>query len=179
MKKLLFTLALAVFVCLPLTVSAAVKVDFKCGKETTDSQNRTVKTCTIALNTTAGESISNFEADLVLTNVTLDEASVKGSGAFTSVVLNNMISFNASTPQTGEKIEIGEFTVVVDTTKSECDITLVPTSANVPNEEIKVDITPENPETGSAISYIAIGAGVLLVAGAYVLSRKNTKMYKI
>jgi len=181
MKKIIGMIVLALFVCLPLSVDAAIKTNFSCGKEVTAEGGKTVKTCTIAVETTNNESISSYEAELVLTNVTLDESSVKGLGAFTNVaVLGNTISFSASTPQTGEKIEIGQFTVVVDTTKTECKVVLVPTSADIPKEEQTVVITPtDNPGTGSAVSYIAIGAGLLLVAGAYVVSRKNTKMYKI
>lgn len=181
MKKFLGFIALALFVILPLSVNATIKTDFSCSEETKNSEGQTIKVCTIAVTTTNGEAIQAYEGDLTLTNVTLDEASVKGKGAFTNVaVLGNTISFSAAEPQSGERIEIGEFTVIVDTTKTNCSVVLVPTSADVEKDEVKVDVTPvENPKTGSAVSYIAIGAGVLLVAGAYVLSRKNTKMYKI
>ena len=179
MKKLLGFIALALFVVLPLSVNASIITDFKCGENYQDASGKTLKKCTIKVNATAGESINNYEADLTLTNVTLDESSVKGSGEFQATVLGNTLSFNAPTDQKGETIAIGEFTVVVDTTATECSVVLVPTAAGVEKEPIEVEVTPNNPETGSAISYIAIGAGILLIAGAFVISRKNTKMYKI
>ena len=183
MKKFLSIIALALFVVLPMSVNATIKTEFNCGEQTKNSEGQTIKECTIAVSTTEGEAIQNYDADLVLTNVTLDKDSVKGVGAFDNanlLVMENTLHFEAPTPQSGERIEIGKFNVIVDTTKTKCNITLVPTSADIDQEKVEVDVTPvENPKTGSAVSYIAIGAGVLLVAGAYVLSRKNTKMYNV
>lgn len=36
-----------------------------------------------------------------------------------------------------------------------------------------------NPETGSVIPYIAVGGGLLAIAGVYLYSRKSSKFYKI
>ena len=183
MKKylsLLSVLVIALVVILPITAKATVKTNFSCSEHKKDDQGRTYETCTLSVTTTAGESISSYEGELTLTNVTLDESTLTGSGAFSAVALGNTLSFTASTPQTGETIAIGSFNVIVDDTKSECHVVLTPTSADVDKSPVTVDVTPvENPKTGSAVSYIAIGAGLLLIAGAYVVSRKNTKMYKI
>ncbi len=39
--------------------------------------------------------------------------------------------------------------------------------------------TPENPQTGSTLPYIALGAIVLVATGAYLTTRNKSKMYKI
>ena len=178
--KVLSFIALALFVILPITAKATVKTNFSCSEHKKDDQGRTYETCTLSVTTTAGESISSYEGELTLTNVTLDESSLAGSGAFSAVALGNTVSFTASTPQTGSTIAIGSFNVIVDDTKSECSVVITPTSTDLDKAPVKVDVTPvENPKTGSAVSYVAIGAGILLVAGAFVVSRRSTKMYKI
>lgn len=37
----------------------------------------------------------------------------------------------------------------------------------------------KNPQTGSAIPYIAVGGGLIAIAGVYLYSRKSNKIYKI
>lgn len=185
MKKVLGFIALALFVCLPLSVNATIDLgskNMKCTDPEKNAEGKYYVTCTLSATTTANEPISTISIDLTFnepTNIVLDEASVKGSGAFTTAVLGNTISFNASTPQTGETIELGSFTYYINDIAKDCGFVYTPTGADVDGPQ-KVTVTPvENPKTGSAVSYIAIGAGVLLVAGAFVVSRKNTKMYKI
>lgn len=178
MKKFLGFIALALFVCLPLTANAAISVEngMSCTKPAKDSEGRNFVTCTLTATTTENESLTSFAFDLAFnepSNIELDEASVKGSGAFEAVVAGNTISFNAATAQTGEKIELGKFTYYIKDLAKSCSFTFTPTGAE------KIDVEVENPKTGSAVSYVTIAAGVLLVAGAFVLSRKNTKMYKI
>jgi len=38
---------------------------------------------------------------------------------------------------------------------------------------------PDSPQTGSVIPYVAVGGGLLAIAGVYFFSRKSNKMYKI
>lgn len=38
---------------------------------------------------------------------------------------------------------------------------------------------PDNPQTGSVIPYIAVGGGMIAIAGVYLYSRKSNKIYKI
>lgn len=183
MKKFLGLIVLALFVCLPLGVNATISAanGMKCDSTPKKVDGKNVVECTFSLATTANESISTFTIDLIFndsSNITLDESSVKGSGAFNAVVAGNTISFNAATPQTGEKIELGTFKYYVADLAKDCGFKFVPTDGDI-DEPIVVPVNPENPKTGSAISYIALAAGVILVAGAYVVSRKNTKMYKI
>lgn len=185
MKKFLGILALALFVCLPLSVSA--KINFangmKCTEPEKNSEGKDFVTCTFSAETTANETISSITIDLTFnepSNIVLDESSVKGSGAFTAAVLENTISFTANEPQSGETIEFGQFTYYINDIAKDCGFVYTPTGSNIDAPQQTVTVKPvENPKTGSAVSYIAVGAGILLVAGAFVLSRKNTKMYKI
>jgi len=185
MKKFLSIITLALFVVLPMSVNAKISLanGMKCTEPEKNSEGKYYVTCTLSATTTENESISSMSIDLTFnepSNIVLDEASVKGSGAFTAAVLNNTISFTANTPQTGETIEFGQFTYYINDIAKDCGFVYIPTGTDIDEPEQKVEVTPvENPKTGSAVSYIAIGASVLLVAGAYVLSRKNTKMYNV
>ena len=38
---------------------------------------------------------------------------------------------------------------------------------------------PNSPDTGSVIPYIAVGGGLVAIAGVYLYSRKANKVYKI
>jgi len=174
MKKILYALAIALV--LPLSVNAKINLgseNMKCTEPEKNSEGKYYVTCTLSATTTENESISSVSIDLTFndpSNIALDEASVKGSGDFTAAVLGNTISFNANTPQTGETIELGSFTYYINDLAKDCSFVYVPTGADINEPEQTVKVEPvENPKTGSAVSYIAIGAGVLLVAGAYVL----------
>ena len=41
------------------------------------------------------------------------------------------------------------------------------------------DVPSDNPSTGNPIPYIAVGGGLLAIAGVYFFSRKSNKFYKI
>ena len=188
MKKILVALAIALFVVLPLSVNAKISLERElggmvCTDAAKNNEGKYFVTCTAYVITTENETITSASIDLTFndpSNIEFDSASVKGSGAFTSAVVGTSISFNASAPQTGSKIELGSFTYYVKDASKDCSFVYTPTGLNIDDPKQTVTVTPvENPETGSAVSYIAIGAGVLLVAGAYVLSRKNTKMYNV
>ena len=185
MKKVLVLIAVALFVALPLSANATIsfKDGMKCTDPEKNSESKYFVTCTLSASTTNNEAISSVSIDVTFndsSNITLDESSVKGSGAFTAAVLNNTISFNASTPQTGEKIELGQFTYYIADISKDCGFVYIPTGADIDEPKQTVTVKPvENPKAGNAVSYVAIGLGIALVAGAYVVSRKNTKMYKI
>lgn len=98
---------------------------------------------------------------------------------------------------------------IVDPTKKECNLSLIPLSVNCIHvgelyldksgkpitaqeyAEICEGVTttptptpvepdvPDSPQTGSAIPYVAVGGGLLAIAGVYFFSRKSNKMYKI
>ena len=148
MKKFLGIIALALFVCLPLSVNATISVKdgMKCTEPEKNSEGKYAVTCTLTATTTAGETISTFAMDLTFnepSNIELDESSVKGSGAFQSAVLGNTISFNASTPQSGEKIELGSFTYYVKDLAKSCSFTFTPTTADLDPDPIIVPVVPE------------------------------------
>lgn len=186
MKKIIGGIALALFVFLPFSVNAKISINkdnMKCTSVETNAEGKHYVTCTLNATTTeATESVNAVSFDIVWedeTNIELDEASVKGAGAFNAAVLNNTISYTATQPQTGSTIEIGSFTYYIKDVSKKCGFQYIPTGTDITEPEQTVEIVPENPGTGSAVSYVAIGAGLLLVAGAYVVSRKNTKMYNI
>ncbi len=92
---------------------------------------------------------------------------------------------------------------IVDASKKECQLDYSPLglscmtiddhyfdkdSKEVTEEEAQAScegVTPSNPndvpspDTGSVIPYIAIGGGLVAIAGVYLYSRKSNKVYKI
>lgn len=56
--------------------------------------------------------------------------------------------------------------------KAEYDKVCSDKTVTIPEDE-------ENPQTGSVIPYVAIGGGMLAIAGVFLYSRKSNKMYKL
>ncbi len=54
----------------------------------------------------------------------------------------------------------------------------VPDDPTDPDEPLPPDI-PENPKSGSVIPYVAVGGGLIAIAGLYLFSRKSNKMYRL
>ena len=50
---------------------------------------------------------------------------------------------------------------------------------NVVTEEEYNEECVDNPQTGNFLPYVVIGAGIALAVGAFTVSRKNNKLYKI
>ena len=146
------------------------------------------------LNVNNVEIIASSRAYSIVSKTTLDDGSV-----------NVLMKATNGTGINGTKTEL--FTVIakiVDPSKLECDLSYSPLSVAcavidnnyfddngkkvteevynqacngyVPDEPIEDE---PNPETGSVIPYIAVGGGLIAIAGVYLYSRKSNKMYKI
>ncbi len=63
--------------------------------------------------------------------------------------------------------------VTEDEYNAACDGVTTPDNPNdIPNN-------PDNPKTGNIIPYVAVGGGLLAIAGVYFISKKSNKMYRL
>lgn len=69
-----------------------------------------------------------------------------------------------------EKLAIGKFTMVLATDyNGDCTVTY----------EFQDNTGKINPKTGSSVSYIIVGSGILAAAAAFVISKKKSKLYNV
>ena len=79
------------------------------------------------------------------------------------------INLNCSTEIEGFHFDNNGNSITEEEFEEACSGKTPPTGTDVPN----------SPDTGSVIPYIAIGGGLIAVAGVYLYSRKANKVYKI
>ncbi len=83
--------------------------------------------------------------------------------------------YPASGSVTGKEFDLG--TLTVKTQKGEeYDCTL---NIGFGSVDIDVEIIEENPKTGVTLPITIIALGIVTAVGIYVISKKNTKLYKI
>lgn len=184
MKKILSFLVVGVMGLLLYMPSAlAEQITFNCKKDCELTSNDTcVSTCTFGIsgNTAA---ISQWKAKVTLTpadKVQMGEIKLNDGWTLlpnedkTTIELISTDPAGVSTPE----IVFGSFTVTMprDLGDETCKITLKPEGLEV----IEETITPEpQPSTGVTLPLIVLGCGLAVAVGAYYVTKKNTKMYKI
>ena len=159
-------------------------------KQTEDENG--VFTVEILMKIASGTSYSGFTGTLNATNAIIQE--VSGSDLFlksdSSNISENGLSarlvttYNTSTGNgleyigTGEDVKVGEFKYIHDpnATSDDCRVSVIPDGGT---EKSTSPNKPSNPKTGSALPYVGIIAGLGLIAGAYVISKKSTKLYRM
>lgn len=175
MKKYLSILVIGIALILPMSVGAAtVKTDFTCDKKCTDNGDTCQTTCKLAL-TGDSVAVTSFSANLNLSpGLTID--SIKPAEGFTNMGTGNTLQLMAATSTSGTRVELATIVINVPKDAKDCKIELQPTGyANV-----TVDVKPEeNPKTGATIPLAIIACGAVAACGVYVVSKKNTKLYKI
>ena len=186
MKKnlgLMVMVLVALFI-MPLSVNASIKLGdnadctvndklHTCSfKITIDNDNVTEKTITL---TPAGGAVINSatirdDASLDWEIKNIDKATVNGVEVWNVTV--KTADNKAKTKWDGK---IFDYTYTESGTK-DCAVTYsIGSAPATPTPQ-----TPEkNPQTGSTLPYIALGAIVLVATAAYVTTRNKSKMYKI
>ncbi len=189
MKKFFSILVIGMaMVLMPMVASAAIKLEVKRSGNCIDNGGDTCKwTYSLKL---VGDSEQNYAS------IPIKIAYATKEGKQNAVV---QIDFNAPTGMTadaipngngydviytptsgsvtGKTIDLGTFVATVKK-GAEYDCTL-----NVGFGDIKVDVEIETettiPSTGASLPVIIIAGGVSVAVVAYVISKKNTKLYKI
>lgn len=187
MKKLLSIIALAAFLVLPFKANAEGTIELK----QTEIENGDYLV-EVYVKVAAGTTYSEFAATLNATNAIIKETN--GSDLFPKVEDSSTLDPAGKTARlvtrfasgseliytgTGEAVKVAEFKYAHDTTApegAECLVEVIPeggTGRTVsPNKTV-------NPKTGSALPYVGIAAGIALIAGAYVVSKRSTKLYRM
>lgn len=184
MKKVRYLLALIALVILPIKANAAATLEYTVGEPDANG----VYKVEIFEKITAGDTeYATFTYNLIAQHCLIQ--TVTGSGEWTvdsSAIGTNVTAASFTTTNingtytgTGEKVKVAEITYVHDpsyTGEEAHKLTITPTGGTA--VEITEKTTP-NSKTGSFISYVGIGIGVLLIGAAYIVSRKSTKLYRM
>lgn len=174
MKKYLSILVIGIALILPMSVGAAtMKVDFDCDKKCTDSGSTCQTTCRLGL---SGDSvaITSFSANLNLSPGLTIESITPASG-FTNMGTGTSLQLMSATSTTGTRVDLATIVINVPKDAQDCKIVLEPTGY----ENVTVDVKVENPKTGATIPLAIIACGAVAACAVYVVSKKNTKLYKI
>lgn len=187
MKKILFSLCmLFTLVILPISVSAAAKLDFSsvdCDNKNPkiDVANKTkTVTCTWTAKNTSTET---FKGTTLTVQVTKKGTGVKSyefkpnSPSVTQKDNGNadQISVSFDDVNAGESIILGEFTILAENNGEDCSLGF----KQVGEDTKGGGSSGGGAETGYAIPYVALALGLAGVVTVLATSRKKTKMYKI
>lgn len=178
MKKVLGIMAMAIMLVLPLSVKAEEVINHKCG--TADSNGFVTCTLTYNISDTNGwdeMTINLFEyGGATVTNITNaadSEWQIEGTPTHNGTTWEIVLSG----PSVKGQGNILTFTYKVSGT-ADCKITY----GLKDNEQTPIvpdKPTPETPQTGATLPYIALGAIVVIATGAYIATRNKSKMYRI
>ena len=176
MKKYLSLLVIGIALFFPLTANAAGtnKVNFDC-TQCVDNGNGCQRVCKISM---TGDSITlkEFSANLKLSSG-LTIAKVEAASSWDNLGNNtnlNLVS-KSTAGVTGTNIELATVTINVPK-NGDCTIAIEPTNY----ETVTVDVTVDKEvKTGATLPMAIIAGGALAAAAVYVVSKRNTKMYKI
>lgn len=185
MKKLCSFIALIALLILPIKVNAESVLDYKIS----DPDANGVYTVEIYQKIGAGTVYQMFDGNIVGQHCLIQE--VLGTTEFIKDETNSTIDptgtsahivttyVNGAYNGTGESVKVAEFKYIHEpnyTGNEEFKVTL---STQGSPDVIITEKTTTNAKTGSALPYVGIAGGLLLIASAYVISRRSTKLYKM
>ena len=174
MKKFLGFIALVALVILPMKVNAATYgLDFTQTEE--DEQGYFTVTLK-GFQTDNPSGLTEFQTTMTLTNVEL-VGDVVGNGGWTAVVSGNTLVFTSQNPVTDAEFTLATLTFKKINSAEKCYVKF--TCNDVEKTVAPKTKTVKNPKTGNVLPYAVIAVGVVLAAGVYYVTRKNTKLYRI
>ena len=185
MKKVCYFLSLIALVILPIKVSAEAKLSY----DITSADANGVYTVTLYEEVGTDSVYSSFDGTLTAQHAIITEtlgttdfqkvdasSTIDATGTTAHIVTNYV---NGIYTGTGEKIKVAEFKYKHDSSYTGDEAVKITVSTiGSPDVEITEKTTPNSP-TGSALPYVGIAAGIVLIASAYVISRRSSKLYKI
>ncbi len=185
MKKVLFMLAVVVGITVPLGVEAA---KFEKGEAVVEC---TTETCTVEVDLfilPSGTEAEEFKFDTPITGsveegrLVTDIEIVKSGDNFNFEITGALDSNEAKlTPKepTYSLTERQLFATVKWTYTNEVDHTSEDCSVKVNLDTMTITVEPEvTPETGMNLPLIILGLSAVAGIGVYMVTRKNTKMFK-
>lgn len=184
MKKYLSILVLGLAVMLPISANAAStkKVDWSCDNKTCNDTGTDTcqRTCTLGLSGDLKQEL-DFSATLELSDgvkkivsITTSNGWESKNDAWKNGGKSIPLSFINPAGVTGSKSEIATIVVEVDKNAT-CNLKLI---ANGSTQTVTVK-KEETVNTGATLPMVIIASLALISGAVYVISKKNTKMYKI
>lgn len=189
MKKLFGFLALMALVILPIKVSAAASYT---REKISGPDANGYYTASIFVTVDEGTTFPGFSGALVGHNAligdfldadefivdTVNSTKIDDTHATVKTVYKNEDALSGVTyVGTGKEVEVVRFTYKHDPSASadeKCYVSYIPEGET----ERKIE-EPKNPPTGSVLPYVGIAAGIVLIASAYIISKKSTKLYRM
>lgn len=115
-----------------------------------------------------------FEFGPAITNFTCDGYGEYDAETGGTVSSNPTCTFTSSAEETTGKVQVGTISVLIKKDAADKDCTI-----KYMLGEATGTFNKENPNTGATIPYEIILGGLALAAGAYAVTSKKTKLYKI
>ena len=180
MKKFLGVLLVSVLglVLYMPYAKAATEVKFECTKTCSLNEGDLCQsTCTFGLTGNTG-SVTTFNAEVLLSPESVQMGELKLNEGWVNMGSGTHLQLMTTTAVSDADIEFGSFTVTMprDLNGASCNITLQPEGFGTVEQVVN---TETQPSTGVTLPLIILGCGFALAIGAYYITRKNTKMYKI
>lgn len=179
MKKFLGIMVIAVMFMLPITVNAKV---VSAQENCTDISGVQTAKC---IPSAQVEGETEFQVVITPTNVTIDEASIEAVDIdwdVTSKVRNSDGTYTVTVKSTTGSALTGTYSLfsvsyTKDANATDCHVKFTFPSGSTPAPT--PDTPTENKQTGSTLPFIALGSLVVLAGAAYIVTKNQTKMYKI
>lgn len=186
MKKLFGFIGLFALLILPLKVNAASTLDYTVSAPDANG----VYTVELYLKVDSGEQYNqpfnlSIKGQHAIIRETFGseefekstEQSTISSDGFSATLITQYR--NGIYTGTGEKILVGSFTYVHDSTYQGEEKCMVSVSLDGGTDSQIVEKEVENSKTGSFLSAVGVITGIILVGAAYYISKKSTKLYKV
>ncbi len=148
---------------IPVLNVSNVKITASSYFDIIDEQTGSDGSVTVYLKAKNGTGVNGTKTEL-LTAVADGNDNIPSEGCNLSY---SPISLNCSTKVEGYYFDDNGNSITEEEYKEACE-GVVPPSNDVPS-----------PDTGSVVPYIAVGGGLIAIAGVYLYSRKSNKVYKI
>ena len=187
MKKICYLLSLIALVILPIKVNAEATLSY----DISNADSNGIYTVKLYQEIGNGTVYQSFDATLTAQHAVILET--KGTTDFPKDEASSSIDttmgatahlvtkyLNGVYQGTGAKVQVAEFTYKHDaayTGDEAVKITVSPVGGT--DVEIFEKTPSKNTDTGSALPYVGIAAGIILIGSAYVISRRSSKLYKI
>ena len=183
MKKILSFIFLIALVVLPLNVNAESKLEWKTSKDASG-----VTTVEIYMTIGNGTTYEKFDANIVGQHALIQ--GISGTDEFvmdqTSAVDANKTSAHIITSYVNgyyvgndNQVLVAKFTYIKDASYTGDEPTKVFITPQGGTEVTITEKQEKNVQTGSALPYVGIACGLLLIGAAYIISRKSTKLYRM
>lgn len=185
MKRLFYFVALFAVLILPIKVSAETVLDYTISNP--DSEG--VYTVEIFQKVGENSTYQTFDATIVAQHCIIKETS--GTDTFIKSQTESTLDATGTSARiytvyangvingTGQKVKVAEFKYIHDPSYTGTEEYKVTLSTQGSPDVIITEKTTENAKTGSALPYVGIAAGIILIGSAYIISRKSNKLYRM